>query len=445
MQLILLSGGSGQRLWPLSNNSRSKQFIDVLTNDDGEMESMVQRVFRQIKSVDPKANVTIATSKSQVSAIRSKLGSHVDLSIEPCRRDTFAAIALAASYLHDVKHIPSTEPIVVCPVDPFVEDEYFVALSELSNIARSGEANLNLLGIEPTYPSEKYGYIIPTTRSRVSKVSTFKEKPSEEIAKEYIKEGALWNGGIFAFKLEYLLKIEHERLGSSSYQWIFDHYSQLPKISFDYAVVEKESKINVIRYHGEWRDLGTWSTLTDTMDRKQVGKSIVDDTCEDVNVINELDIPILTLGIKHAVISASPQGILVSDKIASAKIKPLVEQLNDDVMFADKSWGRFCIINEDSDSITAKLTLKSKHHFQYQTHQYRTEIWTIVSGCGTAIIDGKLVPVQSGSVVEIHNNVKHSMVAEDEMKILEVQIGGKISKDDKVKLNFDFKQFDDHE
>lgn len=154
MNIVLLSGGSGQRLWPLSNDIRSKQFIKIFHTADGELESMVQRVYRQIRTIDKDATVTIATSKSQVSAIHNQLGEDVGISVEPCRRDTFPAIALAAAYLKDVKGISEDEPVVVCPVDPYVEIDYFDALNDLGARAAISESNLVLMGIEPTYPSE---------------------------------------------------------------------------------------------------------------------------------------------------------------------------------------------------------------------------------------------------------------------------------------------------
>lgn len=175
MNIILLSGGSGKRLWPLSNDTRSKQFIKIFRTTSGDYESMVQRVYRQILSVDQTASVTIATSKSQVSAIHNQLGENVGISVEPCRRDTFPAIALAAAYLKDVQGVNENEPVVVCPVDPYVEQDYFEALHRLSDCASRSKANLVLMGIEPTYPSAKYGYIIPENADEISSVSMFKE------------------------------------------------------------------------------------------------------------------------------------------------------------------------------------------------------------------------------------------------------------------------------
>ena len=353
MNIVLLSGGSGKRLWPLSNDIRSKQFIKIFKCPDGSYESMVQRVYRQIKQVDKGATVTIATSKTQVSAIHNQLGEEVGISVEPCRRDTFPAIALATAYLADVQGVDPEEPVVVCPVDPYVEDDYFEALKALSEQAAKSEANLVLMGIEPTYPSEKYGYIIPKNSSAVSDVATFKEKPDAETAKAYIAQGALWNGGVFAYKLRYVLDKAHELIDFTDYKDLFDKYAELNKISFDYAVVEKEPKIQVMRFAGQWKDLGTWNTLTEAMGEPSVGKAMMNDTCTNVHVVNELNVPVLAMGLHDVVISASPEGILVSDKEQSSYIKPYVDKIDQQIMFAEKSWGSFRVLDvEDYKTLT---------------------------------------------------------------------------------------------
>ena len=277
MNIVLLSGGSGKRLWPLSNDVRSKQFIKIFKNEDGTYESMVQRMYRQIKKIDKDATVTIATSKMQVSAIRNQLGDDVGISVEPCRRDTFPAIALASAYLNDIEGVSGDETVVICPVDPYVEEDYFKAIYELSKQADKGEANLVLLGVEPTGPSERYGYIIPKTDEDVSEVSTFKEKPTKSDAEVYIGQGALWNGGVFAYKLKYMLKKAHELIDFDDYQDLLEKYPKLKKISFDYAVVEKEDRIQVKRFAGKWQDLGTWNSLTQAMGENVVGKGMLDD------------------------------------------------------------------------------------------------------------------------------------------------------------------------
>lgn len=434
MNIILLSGGSGQRLWPLSNDIRSKQFIKIFHKDDGELESMVQRVYRQIMEIDPNATITVATSKSQVSALNNQLGEGIGISVEPCRRDTFPAIALAAAYLKDVRNIGEDEAVVVCPVDPYVDKEYFKTVEELGDYALKSDANLVLMGIEPTYPSEKYGYIIPESGDNVSRVSMFKEKPNVENAKRFISEGALWNGGVFAFKLGYVLNRAHELIDFTDYNDLFNKYDTLNKISFDYAVVEHEPVIEVMRYNGTWKDLGTWNTLTEAMDSTNVGEAILNDTCDNVHVVNELNMPVLCMGLKDVVVSASPEGILVSDKEQSSYIKPYVESLDHTVMFAEKSWGSFRVIDVSDDSLTIKVKLNPGHSMNYHSHEYRDEVWTVISGNGRAVIDGKELAITVGDVIKMPAGCKHTVIADDALSMIEVQIGKDISVHDKKKF-----------
>lgn len=434
MNIILLSGGSGQRLWPLSNDIRSKQFIKIFHKDDGELESMVQRVYRQIMEIDPNATITVATSKSQVSSLNNQLGEGIGISVEPCRRDTFPAIALAAAYLKDVRNIGEDEAVVVCPVDPYVDKEYFKTVEELGDYALKSDANLVLMGIEPTYPSEKYGYIIPESGDNVSRVSMFKEKPNVENAKRFISEGALWNGGVFAFKLGYVLNRAHELIDFTDYNDLFNKYDTLNKISFDYAVVEHEPVIEVMRYNGTWKDLGTWNTLTEAMDSTNVGEAILNDTCDNVHVVNELNMPVLCMGLKDVVVSASPEGILVSDKEQSSYIKPYVESLDHTVMFAEKSWGSFRVIDVSDDSLTIKVKLNPGHSMNYHSHEYRDEVWTVISGNGRAVIDGKEQAITVGDVIKMPAGCKHTVIADDALSMIEVQIGKDISVHDKKKF-----------
>lgn len=433
MNIVLLSGGSGKRLWPLSNDVRSKQFIKIFKKEDGTYESMVQRVFRQIQKVDKDAKVTIATSKTQISSIHNQLGMNVGISVEPCRRDTFPAIALATAYLHDVQGVSLDEAVVVCPVDPYVEDDYFEALKALGEQAKRGEANLVLMGIEPTYPSEKYGYIIPDSKDNVSMVSTFKEKPDAKTAAEYISQGALWNGGVFAYKLKYVLEKAHELIDFTDYNDLFEKYETLKKISFDYAVVEKEKHIQVMRFAGEWRDLGTWNTLTEAMEDASIGNATLNDNCENVHVINELSVPVLCMGLKNVVVSASPEGVLVSDKDQSSYIKPYVEAIDQQIMFAEKSWGSFKVIDVEDNSLTIKITLNPGHGMNYHSHLRRDEVWTVVSGTGKCIIDGAEQSVKAGDVIEMKAGCKHTIFADTELKVIEVQIGKDIDVQDKIK------------
>lgn len=466
MHIILLSGGSGKRLWPLSNDIRSKQFIKIFkkpkpvlaqqsssvatslttvptqaSNNDASLdemyESMVQRVYRQIKNADPHATVTIATGKSQVSAIRNQLGDDVGVSVEPCRRDTFPAIALATAYLHDVKDVAEDEAVVVCPVDPYVKDEYFIALKKLWELTQKGTANLVLMGIDPSYASEKYGYIIPESKDAVAKVSTFKEKPDAATAQRYIDRGGLWNAGVFAYKLSYVLQRAHELIDFTDYADLFSKYDTLTKISFDYAVVEHEPDIAVMRFNGEWKDLGTWNTLTEAMEENVLGDARLNETCRNVHVLNELGIPILAMGLQDVVIAASSEGILVADKEQSSYIKPFVDAIDQQVMFAEKSWGQYQVLDAEENSMTIKVTLNPGHRMNYHSHDKRDEVWTVVSGTGRTIVDGMEQPVQAGDVITMAAGCKHTVIADTKLQLIEVQLGNDISVNDKHKYELE--------
>lgn len=440
MQIILLSGGSGKRLWPLSNDVRSKQFIKMFHGENGELESMVQRVYRQIQKMAGGAEVTIATSKKQASAIHNQLGDLVSVCVEPTRRDTFPAIALAAMYLRDEKNIDLDETVIVCPVDPYVDDSYFACFNELADMVQTGKYNLNLMGVEPTYPSEKYGYIIPENKDHISKVSEFKEKPDLPTAEGYLKQGALWNCGVFAFKLGYVVNRAEELLDIHSYIDLKKNYAEVTKISFDYAVVEHEDSIGSVRYNGQWKDIGSWNTFAEEMHEPVIGKAVLDDTCENTNIINELNIPILAMGAKDMIIAASNDGILVADKHQSSYIKPYAEKMEQQVMYAEKSWGSFTVLDVLPESMIIKVVLLPKHQLHYHSHEHRNEVWTIVSGEGIVIIDGKRRDVSEGDVISLPAGCKHTIIAKTRLVINETQIGKEISVDDKTK--YDTPEFD---
>ena len=432
MNIILLSGGSGKRLWPLSNDVRSKQFLKIFSvPGSANKESMAQRMYRMIKEASPSATVTIATSESQIPQIRNQLGDDVGISIEPCRRDTFPAIALAVSYLHDIQRIEGSEPVIVCPVDPYVEVDYFNTLRFMcENVEK---ANITLMGIEPTYPSAKYGYIIPKSKDQISAVDSFKEKPDEILAKKYMSEGALWNGGVFAFKLSYMLEKSRELLGTSDYHKLYKSYGSLDKISLDYAVVEKESSINVIRFSGQWKDLGTWNTLTEAMEQKVSGK-VNADKCSNTHVINELEIPMVVLGVNNAVVAATPDGILVSDKHQSSYLKEYVSDSRP--MYERRGWGEYRVLDykihkDESNSLVKELVINEGKHLSYQRHSKRTEIWTFTEGFGVLVVDDKRREISVGDTVMIAAGQKHGVKAvKGNLHIIEVQIGSELVEED---------------
>lgn len=441
MKIILLSGGSGKRLWPLSNDIRSKQFLKVLKNDDNEYESMVQRVYRQIRSVEKNTesdiDIIIATGKTQVDSIKGQLGDDIDIVVEPERRDTFPAILLSAAYLYYKKSVELSETIIILPVDPYANISYFEMLPEIENVVKAGMSDMVLMGIKPTYPSAKYGYIVPKEDTkRVLEVKEFVEKPSEVMAMKLIEQGALWNGGVFAFSLEYIVKIMRQYFKGESFEGLVNEYFKLPKISFDYEIVEKCKSISAIKYDGLWKDLGTWNTLTEEISEVCIGSVMEGENCKNTHVINELDIPIVTLGLENVVVAASPDGILVSDKEKSSFIKSYVDHIERRPMYEECRWGEYKVLDytqyEDGMyALTRRIIVNEGKEICYQLHNIRDEIWTIVDGKGDLVIDGHIRNVRRGDVVYITKGQKHAIYAVSKLQFIEVQIGLEISEDDK--------------
>lgn len=448
MQIILLSGGSGTRLWPLSNNTRSKQFLKLLKDQNGEYQSMLQRMYSQTRESGIDAHITIATGESQVEPIRSQLKDAVDIVVEPERRNTFPAIALSCAYLALEKRLSYDEPVLVVPVDPFTDLDYFITLGKMADMVSKGISKLILMGIEPTYPSAKYGYIIPDSKeilSGVNPVLQFTEKPGEEEAKELIQKNAMWNGGVFGFRLGYMMDILSGYLKADTFEAVRANYGCLPKISFDYEVSEKEPSISVVRFHGQWKDLGTWNTLTEEIEDGMIGMGVMADTCENTHVINELEIPIVAMGLKDVVIAASPDGILISDKHQSSYIKPIVEPLIERPKYEERHWGEYRVLeystySDGNRSLTKHIYMKKGEHLSYQAHKNRKEIWTIVNGNGLLILDGEKKNVSRADVVCIPQGCRHTVKAESDLHIMEVQIGNYLEEDDITRFDWEWNE-----
>ena len=449
MNIILLSGGSGKRLWPLSNETRSKQFLKLLSNDSGNKESMVQRVYRQIGKAGIDANIVIVTGKTQIDPIKSQLGDAVDVVTEPARRDTFPAIALACAHLAFNRKLPLDEPVIIMPVDPYAEEGYFHALSKMEIACRGNIADIVLMGIEPTYPSEKYGYIIPAGKRESADgapffdVSRFTEKPSLALAQDLLKQGAYWNGGVFAVKLGYIMDIVAKSVQAASFDDVYRQFDRFERISFDYAVVEKAKSIAMIPYCGKWKDLGTWNTLTEEMGVDSLGSVIMGEGCDNTTVINELGIPIVALGLTNVIVAASPDGILVSEKGASSYLKPYMDQLSERPMFEERRWGEYRVIDyiqygNGVRSLTKHMTMYAGKMISYQTHEERDEIWTVVSGTGEIVLDGEKIAVCAGQVVNIPHGTRHGVRALTDLHFIEVQIGSRLEEEDIERYDWDW-------
>ena len=403
IHVILLSGGSGTRLWPLSNSARSKQFLKVLRDENGNHISMVQRVYSQICKVDASIDITIATSSTQADSLSMQIPSQYSLVTEPERRDTAPAIMLACANLYLEQNALDDDPVIVMPIDTFADQSYYDNIPSLAQAISLSNKDLILLGVEPTYPSEKYGYILPVSNQvgRVRDVASFEEKPDLQTAEKYIEKNALWNCGVFGFKLSYLRRIIEKYYVPNNYEDMLSHYSYFPKTSFDYEVVEKAANVGVISYSGMWKDLGTWNTLTDEMDEAVSGKASIDwKSCKNVHVVNETGLPLVVAGLSDSVVVATSDGILVSGKEESAHIKQLVNKVAEgEPMLVEKEWG--CLktlsmgVNQKNDRVKL-VEVKCSHTLNLNSVIDGCFYLVVVRGSGELRLSDSSVHIEQG-------------------------------------------------
>lgn len=398
---------------------------------------MVQRVVRQIKGSDLSCPITIATSASQCDAIISQLGNDITVIAEPSRRDTYPAICLASVYLEKEAGCDNDEIVVVMPCDPYTEDAYFKTIADMAEAVQSHMADLVLMGIKPTYPSTKYGYVIPREQGSaegIYPVERFTEKPDSVTAEKFIAEGAYWNGGVFAFRLGYMTDIVKKHLCYDTFENVCLGYEKLPKISFDYEVAEKADSVAVIPYGGEWKDLGTWNTLTDELHENTCG-NVITESCDNTYIINELELPIVCIGAKDMVVAASPDGILVSERKQSENLKHLVDGIGKRPMYEEHRWGEYKVIDyiefpDGCCALTKQLTLRPGCSISYQRHSCRVEIWTFINGEGEVVLDGERKLVKRGDVVNIPKGKLHALRAITPLTFIEVQQGSNLVEED---------------
>lgn len=441
MKLVLLSGGSGKRLWPMSNDSRSKQFLKVLTDDHGRAVSMLQRVWAQLEKTSLAEHAYICASKAQIEMIVSQVG-NAPVIVEPERRDTFAAIAVATMHLIDIDGVSPDEIVVVLPVDPYVDDAYFSAVISLERDLQASGADLALLGVRPTEPTSKFGYIcvsdaqtdVSGRQNGYAKVTCFVEKPPRGQAEEMIAQGALWNCGVFCFRLGYLREMLRAYAFGSSHAELVDHFAELPKRSFDYEVVEKAESVIVKAYEGTWKDLGTWNALSEEMTDEFIGQGIAVQ-CENTHVVNELGIPLVAMGMNGVVVVATPDGILVADKEHSSAIKGVVESFSGRPMYEERRWGSYRVLDymkmaDGIEAITKMIELIPGCNISYHKHMQRTEIWTIIQGAGELVLDTRIIRVAPGDVVRVFPEQWHAIRALDKLQFIEIQRGPELVEED---------------
>ncbi len=447
MYVALLSGGSGKRLWPLSNELRSKQYIKLINSEYSDKTcSMVQRVWEQLAYNGLSNNSVITASAGQVEIIRSQLG-NIDIAVEPDRRDTFPAVVLSCAYVKDHMNASDDDVIAILPVDPYTESKYFSVVKSLEQNLFDSGADIAIMGVVPTEPSTKFGYVITEERAQgagYSKVKTFKEKPDQDTAEKLVKMGAYWNCGVFCFKIGFILKLAEKYGVLPNYDYIYSHYKNLPAISFDYEVMEKSKNIILVDFDGMWEDLGTWNSLSERMHSDTFGNVISDGDSKNTTVINELNIPVVTIGLDDLIVVSTFDGILISSKDKSYKIKDLLKNVNLPCMYEERMWGtiKTMDISETNDGFTLfrKIMMFADKSSSYHYHNERDETLTILSGRGEMIIEGVKISLSQGSTLTIPRGKRHAIKALSDLEYMEIHMGKRIGDNDINRITFDWNE-----
>ena len=308
-------------------------------------------------------------------------------------------------------------------------DEFFNRIKKLGDYIEKAEDTIGLLGGVPTYPSTKYGYIVPQKGdAELLHVEGFREKPDEATAEKLVKDGALWNCGVFCFKLSMAAQWIGKYGVTTDYDEMVADYEKLPKKSFDYEVLEHWKNIVAIKYDDIWKDLGTWNTLTEEMRENSIGDVTWDGTSENSHAINVLGIPMVVMGAKNLVIAASHDGILIADKHQSSYIKDCLSEIADESKYEERRWGTIKTIDNDEDdgtkSITKRIKVVEGKETPYHKHMKHTETITVLSGMGKLKLEGTEVDLLAGSTVSIAAGKAHSIKAiGSDLRCIEVCLG----------------------
>ncbi|MFB9327103.1 sugar phosphate nucleotidyltransferase [Paenibacillus aurantiacus] len=457
---MLLSGGSGKRLWPLSNEIRSKLFLKLLPGEDGQPESMMQRVCRQLEAAGLLERAVIVTHCSQTEITRRHAGADIPIIEEPLKRGTYTAIALACSVLAAEMKAAPDETIVVLPVDLFVESSFFRVLRQLPEALRQADADIGLIGTPPSHPSSQYGYMVPRRKAASGRrgragavpsgaegtdapgwigIERFTEKPDPPAAAKLMKQGALWNCGVFAFRLGHMLeRMRGEGQPTTPAEWA-DKYAGLPEASFDEEVVERSARRIALVYEGPWHDLGSWETFTRHMEERRVGRGHVGEDSPNTHLVNELDRPIYVLGVPDAIVAASPDGILVARKSESNLVKSLLGEEARMPMYEEKRWGICRTLDymetEQGGVLTRRVELHPGGRTSYHSHARKEEVWTVLSGRGRFILEDQIHELGPGEVMRFPRGARHGVQADTALLCVQVEIGQVQDETDIVRLS----------
>jgi len=434
MRLVLLCGGSGTRLRPLSNDIRSKLFLDLLPAPGGGRESMIRRLCRQLEEAGMLSSALFVVHRGQTAMLRRRIGGSGLVIPEPERRGTYMAAALAAAYLHSALAARPDEIMCVMPADPLVDGPFFRTIARLPAALERTNARLALVGAVPAHPSDQFGYIVPegaVPPGGCAAVRRFAEKPALPEAERLIAAGALWNCGVFAFRLDYMLNSMAERGMPADYGRLQEWFGRFAADSLDREIAEREPEAVVLRHDGLWRDLGSWASLAGELGASVVGPGTISGDARDTQIVNELHIPVHVIGVSGIIAAAGPDGILVADKAASGRVRDLPSP-GRSPMYGEYGWGVRRVIHADAAGggertfALATLAPGAWRRMPDADGAGGRILMAVISGTGTLLReDGTARPLRPGDSLWMADGEPCALRADSGMELIEVHFAGR--------------------
>ena len=448
---IILAGGSGSRLWPLSRELYPKHLLNIIQDS----ESLLQSTFSRLKACMPEENIISITGVKHFSNVKYQLSFAAENPVvlsEPISKNTAPAIVLATKYITETS---KEDPVIlVVPSDHLIKDitAFSETVTEGEKLAQEGY--IVTFGIKPSYPETGYGYINSIDGRKVNK---FVEKPSEELAEEYLADGHYyWNGGIFMFKASTLLK-ETSKCAPDIYELLknfdftkssdipFTEFDKMPNISIDYAVMEKSDQIALVALKSDWNDLGSWKSIYDVSKKDSSGNvmigHVLDEGSKNSLVYSSSKL-VSTIGLEDTILVETEDAILACKMDKSQDVKKIYETLkqqNDETHKVHKTvyrpWGFYTVLAQGNGFLTKMIQVNQGQKLSVQSHNHRSEHWVVLEGKAKVVLEGKELILSPGHSVDIPVKAIHSLQNpfEEVLKIIEVQKGDLLIEEDIIR------------